>query len=85
MKGAEKLSRSSSALAGFTISRWLLAPVTTWRALRLTRKQPGMDPRTAWMVARLAIHPEEKPLARAHWLKIRPDRTAAGPENERDS
>ncbi|WP_240103658.1 hypothetical protein [Streptomyces sp. MUM 16J] len=41
--------------------RWVLAPRTTWQARRLaTEFGPGMDARTAWVMARLARHPEEQ-------------------------
>jgi hypothetical protein len=49
------------------MARWLLAPITTWRARRLaTEFGPGMDASTAWMLARLASHPAEMPYAMRH-------------------
>ncbi|WP_405557085.1 hypothetical protein OHV08_24970 [Streptomyces canus] len=47
--------------------RWVLAPRTTWQARRLAADfGPGMDARTAWVMARLARHPDEFPLAMQH-------------------
>ncbi|MFF5535934.1 hypothetical protein ACFY71_26205 [Streptomyces cinerochromogenes] len=41
--------------------RWVLAPRTTWQARRLAADfGEGMDARTAWVMARLARHPEER-------------------------
>lgn len=51
----------------FSATRWLLAPGTTWRARRLAVKYgAGMDARTAWVLARLARHPQERPFAECH-------------------
>ncbi|MFB7934776.1 hypothetical protein ACFC4C_37305 [Streptomyces sp. NPDC056039] len=45
----------------FPLVRWVLAPRTTWQARRLAAVLgPGMDARTAWVMARLARHPEEQ-------------------------
>ncbi|MEW1868256.1 hypothetical protein AB0420_08780 [Streptomyces caelestis] len=47
--------------------RWVLAPRTAWRARRLAAEfGPGMDARTAWVMARLERHPDELPLAMRH-------------------
>ncbi|MEV6480394.1 hypothetical protein [Streptomyces sp. NPDC051576] len=49
------------------IWRWVLAPRTTWQARRLAAEfGPGMDTRTAWVMARLARHPEERLYAMRH-------------------
>ncbi|MDV9171023.1 hypothetical protein R6V09_12865 [Streptomyces sp. W16] len=49
------------------LRRWVLAPRTTWQARRLAAEfGPGMDDRTAWVMARLAQHPDELPLAMRH-------------------
>ncbi|MEU3219821.1 hypothetical protein [Streptomyces sp. NPDC006971] len=51
----------------FPLTRWLLAPLTTWRARRLAAAYgPGMDARTAWALARMAAHPEEISFAMNH-------------------
>ncbi|MGQ4368025.1 hypothetical protein [Streptomyces violaceoruber] len=47
--------------------RWALAPRTTWQARRLAADfGPGMDARTAWVMARLKRHPDEFPFAMQH-------------------
>lgn len=47
--------------------RWVLAPRTTWQARRLAAEfGPGMDTRTAWVMARLARRPDEFPLTMRH-------------------
>ncbi|MFC9429575.1 hypothetical protein [Streptomyces sp. NPDC056987] len=44
--------------------RWVLAPGTSWRARRLAASfGPGMDADTAWTLARLERHPDERPHA----------------------
>ncbi|MFE1190120.1 hypothetical protein [[Kitasatospora] papulosa] len=51
----------------FSLGRWVLAPRTTWQARRLAADfDEGMDSRTAWVMARLARHPEERGYAMAH-------------------
>lgn len=51
----------------FPLARWILAPRTTWQARRLAAEfGPGMDARTAWVMARLARHPEEHMYAMRH-------------------
>ncbi|MEV7470889.1 hypothetical protein AB0O20_30945 [Streptomyces kronopolitis] len=51
----------------FALTRWLLTPRTTWQARRLAADfGPGMDARTAWTMARLARHPDERVYAMAH-------------------
>ncbi|MFE2943350.1 hypothetical protein ACFXKG_30500 [Streptomyces sp. NPDC059255] len=41
--------------------RWVLAPGTSWQARRLAASfGPGMDADTAWKLARLARHPDER-------------------------
>ncbi|MFH8558940.1 hypothetical protein ACH4FE_35860 [Streptomyces celluloflavus] len=51
----------------FSLARWVLAPRTTWQARRLAADfGAGMDARTAWVMARLARHPDEHGYAMAH-------------------
>jgi hypothetical protein len=51
----------------FPLTRWVLAPRTTWQARRLAAEfGEGMDARTAWAMARLARHPDEHGYAMAH-------------------
>jgi hypothetical protein len=51
----------------FPLVRWLLAPRTTWQARRLPVDfGEGMDAKTAWVMARLARHPDELGYAMAH-------------------
>ncbi|MFJ4829321.1 hypothetical protein ACIP79_05250 [Streptomyces sp. NPDC088747] len=68
----ENEPRSAGKAAGtgrvrFSLVRWVLAPRTTWQARCLAAEfEPGMDARTAWMMARLARHPDERPYAMRH-------------------
>lgn len=58
----------------FPLSRWLLAPLTTWRARRTaTAYGPGMDARTAWALARTATHPDEISFAMNHLSQDKED------------
>lgn len=51
----------------FPLTRWILAPRTTWQARRLAAEfGAGIDARTAWVMARLARHPEEYGYAMTH-------------------
>ncbi|MCX4481683.1 hypothetical protein OOK44_35510 [Streptomyces cellulosae] len=51
----------------FPLVRWVLAPRTTWQARRLAADfGEGMDAKTAWVMARLARHPDERGYAMAH-------------------
>ncbi|MFI8308508.1 hypothetical protein ACIF80_34940 [Streptomyces sp. NPDC085927] len=51
----------------FSLARWVLAPRTTWQARRLAADfGEGMDARTAWVMARLARHPDERGYAMGH-------------------
>jgi hypothetical protein len=51
----------------FPLARWVLAPRTTWQARRLAADfGEGMDARTAWVMARVARHPDERGYAMAH-------------------
>lgn len=51
----------------FSLVRWVLAPRTTWQARHLAAEfGPGMDADTAWVMARLARHPEERVYAMRH-------------------
>lgn len=53
--------------ARFPLVRWVLAPRTTWQARRLAADfGEGMDARTAWVMARLARHPDERGYAMGH-------------------
>ncbi|MGW2492313.1 hypothetical protein ACWCV9_34595 [Streptomyces sp. NPDC001606] len=59
----------------FPLARWVLAPRTTWQARRLAADfGEGMDARTAWVMARLARHPDERGYAIGH---LDDDRRAA--------
>ncbi|MFF8646412.1 hypothetical protein [Streptomyces sp. NPDC015345] len=50
-----------------SLVRWVLAPRTTWQARRLAADfGDGMDARTAWVMARLARHPDERGYAMGH-------------------
>ncbi|MFF7191411.1 hypothetical protein ACFZAR_40905 [Streptomyces sp. NPDC008222] len=45
----------------------MLAPRTTWQTRRLAADfGEGMDARTAWVMARLGLHPEEHGFAMSH-------------------
>ncbi|GAA0611772.1 hypothetical protein [Streptomyces crystallinus] len=47
--------------------RWVLTPRTTWQARHQAAGfGAGMDAKTAWVLARLARHPEERGYALAH-------------------
>ncbi|MGW3060594.1 hypothetical protein ACWC98_32335 [Streptomyces goshikiensis] len=51
----------------FPLARWVLAPRTTGQARRLAAEfGEGMDARTAWVMTRLARHPDEHGYAMAH-------------------
>ncbi|MFJ4975454.1 hypothetical protein ACIP6X_08960 [Streptomyces coeruleorubidus] len=51
----------------FSLVRWVLAPRTTLQARRLVAEfGPGMDAQTAWVMARLARHPDELPYPMWH-------------------
>ncbi|MEV0282160.1 hypothetical protein AB0I22_38120 [Streptomyces sp. NPDC050610] len=51
----------------FPLVRWVLAPRTTRQARRLAADcGEGTDARTAWVMARLARHPEEHAYAMVH-------------------
>jgi hypothetical protein len=51
----------------FSLVRWVLAPRTTWQARRLAADfGEGMDTRTAWVMARVARHPDERGYAMTH-------------------
>ncbi|MGW7674576.1 hypothetical protein ACWGJX_47425 [Streptomyces sp. NPDC054775] len=59
----------------FSLARWVLAPRTTWQARRLAADfGEGMDAPTAWVMARLARHPDELGYAMGH---LDDDRRAA--------
>jgi hypothetical protein len=51
--------------------RWLLSPVISFQAWRLSRRT-GEDQEAAWVKVRTTTHPEEAPYARHH-AKRRPD------------
>lgn len=47
--------------------RWVLDPRTTWQARRLAAGScSDMDANTAWVMARLARHPDERAFAMNH-------------------
>ncbi|MGP3634314.1 hypothetical protein ACTU45_13240 [Streptomyces sp. 24-1644] len=49
------------------LGTWVLAPRTTWQARRLAADfGEGIDAKTAWVMARLARHPDEHGYAMAH-------------------
>ncbi|MCH0560388.1 MULTISPECIES: hypothetical protein [unclassified Streptomyces] len=57
----------------FPLARWVLAPRTTWQARRTAADfGKGMDAKTAWVMARLARHPDEHVYAMAHLDNERP-------------
>lgn len=71
--GSEPASLASEGVAPatgrvrFSVARWVLAPRTTWQARRVAASfGPGMDADTAWRMARLARHPEERLYAMRH-------------------
>ncbi|MGY9066818.1 hypothetical protein [Streptomyces sp. CAS3] len=58
---------ASTGRVWFSLARWALAPRTTWQARRLAVEfAAGVDARTAWVMARLARHPEEHVYAMRH-------------------
>ncbi len=68
-KGADPEDGTSAGTGRvrFSLARWALAPQTTWQARRLAAEfGPGMDARTAWVMARLARHPKEHVYAMRH-------------------
>ncbi|MFI8007972.1 hypothetical protein [Streptomyces sp. NPDC086010] len=67
---------ASTGRVRFPLARWMLAPRTTWQALCLAADfGQGIDARTAWTMARLARHPDERSYAMAH---LDDERRAAG-------
>ncbi|WP_243279867.1 hypothetical protein [Streptomyces griseofuscus] len=65
--GVARTTADTSRRVRFPLVRWLLAPRTTWQARRLAADfGEGMDARTAWVMARLARHPDERGYAMAH-------------------
>lgn len=43
-------------------ARWLLAPISSWRARRLQAEHPGlMTSADAWLTVRARDHPDELP------------------------
>ncbi|MDX2631110.1 hypothetical protein PV381_31945 [Streptomyces scabiei] len=58
---------SGAGRARFPLVRWILAPRTTWLARRMASDfGPGMDARTAWVMARVQRHPDEIAYAVRH-------------------
>ncbi|MFD9489478.1 hypothetical protein ACFWBX_36995 [Streptomyces sp. NPDC059991] len=50
-----------------SLRTWVLAPRTTWQARCLAADfGEGMDAKTAWVMARLARHPDGHGYAMAH-------------------
>ncbi|MEV8070856.1 hypothetical protein AB0P32_32910 [Streptomyces sp. NPDC085995] len=71
-KDADPAGGASAGRVRFSLTRWALAPRTTWQARRLAAEfGPGMDADTAWVMARLARHPEERGYAMRHLGKER--------------
>ncbi|MCL6735928.1 hypothetical protein [Streptomyces neyagawaensis] len=72
LPSADSPDGSGSLAAGtgrvrFPLVRWVLAPCTTWQARRLAADfGGGMDAKTAWVMARLARHPDEHGYVMAH-------------------
>ncbi|MFD5114270.1 hypothetical protein ACFWNG_18470 [Streptomyces sp. NPDC058391] len=63
--GGTAMARTSRVR--LSLWRWVLAPRTTWQARRLAAELgPGMDADTAWTMARLARHPDERVYAMHH-------------------
>ncbi|MEW2044015.1 hypothetical protein AB0885_45080 [Streptomyces sp. NPDC005534] len=59
--------RTAPARVRFSMGRWILAPRTTWQARRIAADfGPGMDAKTAWVMARLQRHPDEYPYMVRH-------------------
>ncbi|MFI9018713.1 hypothetical protein ACIGZI_32235 [Streptomyces griseus] len=52
-------SAPSTRQARLSMTRWLLSPRTMWHARCLTAADPRLNKQAAWMVARLARHPDE--------------------------
>ncbi|MFF0142398.1 hypothetical protein ACFYRN_38915 [Streptomyces sp. NPDC005227] len=53
---------TASTRVRFPTARWILAPRTTWQARRIAADfGPGIDAKTAWMMARLQRHPDAYP------------------------
>ncbi|MGW7641303.1 hypothetical protein [Streptomyces decoyicus] len=60
-------AKAGTGRVRFLLTRWRLAPRTTWQVRRLAADfGPGMDARTAWTMARLGRHPDEHVYAMAH-------------------
>lgn len=58
----------------FPLSRWLLASLTTRRTRRLAAAYgPGIDARTAWVLARSTTHPEGISFAMNHLRQDKED------------
>jgi hypothetical protein len=75
LDGAAQTSAGTGRVR-FSLARWVLAPRTTWQARRLAADSgEGMDARTAWVMARMARHPEERGYAMHH---LDDDRRTAG-------
>lgn len=60
----------------FPVNRWILAPLTTWRARHLA-SDLVMDASTAWALARLRDKPEELSYALDQLSRIRSPRLRA--------
>ncbi|WP_199788625.1 hypothetical protein [Streptomyces sp. 351MFTsu5.1] len=66
LEGADRTTAETGRV-WFRLARWVLAPRTTWLARRLAADfGKGMDAKTAWVMARLARHPDERVYAMAH-------------------
>ncbi|MEU9602524.1 hypothetical protein AB0E06_37760 [Streptomyces sp. NPDC048109] len=51
----------------FSLARWVIAPRATWQARHMAADfREGMGARTAWAMARLARHPDERGYAMGH-------------------
>ncbi|MEV6549200.1 hypothetical protein AB0M57_10865 [Streptomyces sp. NPDC051597] len=67
LPGGPARTTAGTGRVRFSLVRWVLAPRTTWQARRLgVGFGEGMDAKTAWVMARLARHPDELGYAMAH-------------------
>lgn len=75
--------RRDDSTVKVTTIRWLLAPVSSWRAWRLGAAFHGqVSPQTAWLLARTYDHPDELPYAQR---ALTQQHTAPGHEHPGDS
>ncbi|MCX4553146.1 hypothetical protein OG204_00815 [Streptomyces sp. NBC_01387] len=59
--GTGTTARTRTSGVRLWLWRWVLTPRTTWQARRLAAaSEPGVDADTAWKLARIARHPDER-------------------------